>query len=1083
MATTVYKTTSSLTIMYKKNSILSGVVAILSKDTFIDVVSTSNGWASCIYNSKTGYIQSSKLQLVTGSISINYVDENNVTISPPKVYSNLPLGTYTYSAITIPDYTLTSESPQSVTLSKSNLTATIVFKYKKNVILGSVTIAYIDKDANIKIITSDIYTNLPLTQYTYNAKEFNGYELVGNTTQSVTLTATEKDKVIIFYYKSIGSIGIAYIDQENNIKISPNDIYTNLSLGLYTYNAKAFDEYTLIGDSSQTVTLTSSERDKVIIFYYKKIVKGSVTVSYIDEDTNLKLADDDIYADLTLGVYTYSAKNFDGYICVSESNATVTLTEINKDQVVMFYYVTTATIDETELPYISIYYYNPKPTDAEQVIIPLYFTDFYQKEYYDGDTSLRFNLRYEIDGVVNYINNLPAGDYNLNLGLLTEGMHWYSAQVIDVYGRVSRRIFNDLWVINEANYAIKPTEIYTITDADLATYKINKNNSQVETDMINNRVGLSQLFADLRAKGIRKVILPLGIYRVNRCLRQGTIAAKTCPIIIPSNLTIDMNGATFKLHPYDDRQYGTLAQVENLIVRMSSCKDSHLINGTIEGDFFERQNLIWTDGSNAISGSNGEQSNGVYMYGAEFSTLTNITIKQVTGYNVCAGQDGSYGWGKIGSWTDGLSIENGVEVSETGYTTCSYCTMDDSMLANKYVVASVWLGYGGLNGLYWDMNFHFYDVNNKFIETIKVYQFTRCRIPSNAKTLRMTFRGAATDVTNLSLHHMKSTRYSSINNCNWIDNRTCSAPFQFQHLAYNNCKFTRSGQSITPCEIDVEDGWEQAQDLFVRGCEIFKNAGTADIIANAGINHVMENCKSMSILYRYRINGIIIRNNENIGIDSTIGWMTGNTIKIYANNINSVRLGQTELQFFNYEKTKVKIKNNTATINYIDRGKEFYSFDNNIVTMNGSNSKYNMINGTIYVKGTTSYISGDVYVENCTFKLTLGETYSKFSFNALNVSRLYTNCIYQCPCQFVNHNYFNSGSWNDCSFNDILLMSTDQINNIGDISFTNCTFNKDVTIDLGINANVQFNNCTFIGTRIFKNSGQINSQFNNCIFN
>ena len=87
--------------------------------------------------------------------------------------------------------------------------------------------------------------------------------------------------------------------------------------------------------------------------------------------------------------------------------------------------------DETTIPYISIYKYNPRPYTTDNIIIPFYFTDFYPREYYYNDTSLKFTLRYELDGVVKYINNLTAGDFNLELGQLSEGTHWYSIQVID----------------------------------------------------------------------------------------------------------------------------------------------------------------------------------------------------------------------------------------------------------------------------------------------------------------------------------------------------------------------------------------------------------------------------------------------------------------------------------------------------------------------------------------------------------------------------------------------------------------------------------------------------------------------------
>ena len=53
----------------------------------------------------------------------------------------------------------------------------------------------------------------------------------------------------------------------------------------------------------------------------------------------------------------------------------------------------------------------------------------------------------------------------------------------------------------------------------------------------------------------------------------------------------------------------------------------------------------------------------------------------------------------------------------------------------------------------------------------------------------------------------------------FIDNRTCAAINQVQHFSFINCDFTRSGQSITPSEIDFEDGWEACQDVFILNCK------------------------------------------------------------------------------------------------------------------------------------------------------------------------------------------------------------------------------------------------------------------------
>ena len=63
---------------------------------------------------------------------------------------------------------------------------------------------------------------------------------------------------------------------------------------------------------------------------------------------------------------------------------------------------------ENTIPMISVYYYEPKQTINDTIIIPMYFTDYYQREHYYNDNSLRFKLRYELDGEINYIENLTA---------------------------------------------------------------------------------------------------------------------------------------------------------------------------------------------------------------------------------------------------------------------------------------------------------------------------------------------------------------------------------------------------------------------------------------------------------------------------------------------------------------------------------------------------------------------------------------------------------------------------------------------------------------------------------------------------
>ena len=130
-------------------------------------------------------------------------------------------------------------------------------------------------------------------------------------------------------------------------------------------------------------------------------------------------------------------------------------------------------INEEEVPFIVINYYPPKIEDTQDVIIPFYATDFYQKEYFKNDNSVEFKLRYEIDGKVNY-KTIKSGDNEVNFGKLEKGIHWYTLQLEDKYGRQSRRICNEIWVINKNEYNIKESETYIVTDNDLSLYSINR---------------------------------------------------------------------------------------------------------------------------------------------------------------------------------------------------------------------------------------------------------------------------------------------------------------------------------------------------------------------------------------------------------------------------------------------------------------------------------------------------------------------------------------------------------------------------------------------------------------------------------
>lgn len=256
--------------------------------------------------------------------------------------------------------------------------------------------------------------------------------------------------------------------------------------------------------------------------------------------------------------------------------------------------------NKTTVPQIIHYYYSGKQkVSNEETIIPIYFTDWYQREYYYNDDSLYFNIRLDLDGNISYINNLKAGDYNLSLGILDVGEHEYSIEVEDIkHGLKSQRLFNRIWIVDDSN-DIKELETYNVTLDDFSNYNItlDLDNTATTEQLTNNRNGLTSLFEYYHNQRYKKIILPENSYiRINMQMAGETekdtynsIIPK--PIVIPTNTTVDLNGSIIKLQMYDDREYGNIGGVYNNMIIFENCIDSHLINGTIQGDYFDRKEI------------------------------------------------------------------------------------------------------------------------------------------------------------------------------------------------------------------------------------------------------------------------------------------------------------------------------------------------------------------------------------------------------------------------------------------------------------------------------------------------------------
>lgn len=110
----------------------------LKRGTKVSVYNISNGWGQINYRDNTGYVRLSELKEVE-------------TPSPAKT--------------------------------------------------GTITVKYLEEETRKEISTSDYYENLELKEYSYTAKEIDGYTISTNQTQSIAITEASPNATIEFLYK------------------------------------------------------------------------------------------------------------------------------------------------------------------------------------------------------------------------------------------------------------------------------------------------------------------------------------------------------------------------------------------------------------------------------------------------------------------------------------------------------------------------------------------------------------------------------------------------------------------------------------------------------------------------------------------------------------------------------------------------------------------------------------------------------------------------------------------------------------------------------------------------------------------
>lgn len=675
---------------------------------------------------------------------------------------------------------------------------------------------------------------------------------------------------------------------------------------------------------------------------------------------------------------------------------------------------------DLEIPYIAREFYNHTFKPNQRVEVGFYI-DTDTMDFYEKDMVSLFRIKAYVDHKLAFTKVFKSGSHIFDFGVLTEGEHILALEGEDIYGRKS---FRDYFEIRVKDVTV--VNRYKITLDDLRNYGVKNDFSEDVCEPMT--IMLEEL-----SKNYNYLVLPQGTYK--------TAIDKT--IDIPTNTTVDLNGATIKM---EEGKAGNHA----LQLRILQCEDTHVINGIIQGDYDTHDF--------ANSTNNSEWVHGIGIDGrSKYSSFENVEVKDVTGYGIVSGfaadKDGAgYCWGVVSFKTTSNVSKN----ATTGKldATCYTDFIDISKFKVEgcnYFQLGKYLGYQGCPASAWYYTLEMYDENKKLVDTFNGYYYRRVYIPQNVKYIKLKNYANSTTalwMNDTCLFAFKVPVNCEVKNCK-IDRARCVgfAPSAMESLRLLDTEFTRSGYNGAKCAFDSEDGWDMMHDFYMSRCNFHDNPNN-DWLTCAGHNFLVENNEYNGAIYVWtRAEGMVVRNNKIRAISEGKGKESKH-YKIYNNETTNA-----------ITSTRCTIKNCKGNIiNGVSRNCEMYGLGNS-KGHKGVNNKY------IFKDGWSGYIA-DVNIKDSEVSYETREI-GGISFNALDADTLFDNVKFIGKYNFNNHNNFNSGLFKNCEIEHIYIDARcqDKPNN-SEVVFENCK--------------MTFSNLLMKGSPNAGSQGECHFKFKNC---
>lgn len=305
----------------------------------------------------------------TYGYTVKYVDANGTEIAETESFTGTPNTTVIAQAKEIAGYELNDAQSKSVLLDADN--KEIVFKYRY---IGtySYTVQYLLEGTTTKVSPDKVVPNVSSRIVTENAKYVNGYVLISDTPQTITLSSDASENVIKFYYRALGEeIMIRYwvkhvIDNGDGttlraieMKNEAVDKGKSLTVAEADVEKKAFEGYKYGSADKLPSEFTDNSSSNIITLYYVKDETQTKTLSYTVEhylDNALQTADTmtveekvwvlDPATTLTVTQESVAHKNYTNAVFTHSDPATIP-GAIQNGGVIKLYYVTKTAITIT----------------------------------------------------------------------------------------------------------------------------------------------------------------------------------------------------------------------------------------------------------------------------------------------------------------------------------------------------------------------------------------------------------------------------------------------------------------------------------------------------------------------------------------------------------------------------------------------------------------------------------------------------------------------------------------------------------------------------------------------------------------